>query len=92
MSAITSPPAAPAKASFQGMSYKSATREVRIALGNVGQGDAQLLGALVALFCDPARAADLAAWKHNEGVLSLEGGTVRVITANDFVRALARRN
>jgi hypothetical protein len=77
---------------FQGARYDSGAREFHINLGNVSQREAALLGQLVAFFCDPARAEELAAFKASEAVLELHGNDLRVITAEQFCRALLRRN
>lgn len=77
---------------FQGARYDSGAREFRIDLGNVSAREAALLGQLVAFFCDPARADELAAFKAAEAVLEMNGTDLRVITAEQFCRALLRRN
>lgn len=77
---------------FQGGRYDSGARELVLRLGNVSARDAALINQLVGLFCDPARAGELAQFKASEGAISLEGGQLQVISVEQFALAVVRRN
>ena len=65
---------------FQGGHYCSATRTLRIDLGNVAAGEAGLIMGLLSLFTDPAHAKNLAGLKLGTHLLSLEDSHIALKT------------
>lgn len=82
----------PQTAGFQGARYDSGARELLVRLGNVSARDAVLINQLVGLFCDPARAGELAQFKAGEGAVVQEDGKLQVISVEQFALAVVRRN
>lgn len=67
-------------AAFQGGHYCSATRSLRIDLGNVAAPEASLIMGLLSLFTDPGHAKNLACLKMGTHLLSLEDSKLALKT------------
>lgn len=77
---------------FAGCHYSGHSKVFTIQLANVPAEDSRMIASLVAFWTDPAHAPNLAKLKAGDGVLELGTGELRLITADEFARALLRRN